>query len=176
VGASITRRLPNSCVQCRAASRRAHDAQNPIRPVMSFSVFVQNTQLCRRKFLNRREVRLSMSTFVLIHGSWHDGSAWDLVIKRLEYYGHHAFGPTVAGHGNGVDKQVTHAQSTQSIVDFIVSNNLTDIVLVGHSYGGTIISKTVEAIPDRVRRLVFWNAIVLNSGERIFDVIPPETS
>ena len=115
-----------------------------------------------------------MSTFVLIHGSWHDGSAWDLVVKRLEYYGHHAFGPTVAGHGNGVDKQVTHAQSTQSIVDFIVGNNLTDIVLVGHSYGGTIISKIVEAIPDRVRRLVFWNAFVLNSGERIFDAIPPE--
>ncbi|MDT5171495.1 MAG: hypothetical protein QOD02_4845 [Mycobacterium sp.] len=115
-----------------------------------------------------------MSTFVLIHGNFHDGCAWDLVIKRLEYCGHHAFGPTVAGHGNGVDKQVTHAQSTQSIVDFIVGNNLTDIVLVGHSYGGTIISKVVEVIPDRVRRLVFWNAIVLNSGERIFDVIPPE--
>ena len=85
-----------------------------------------------------------MSTFVLIHASWHDGCAWDLVIKRLEYYGHQAFGPTVAGHGNGVDKQVTHAQSTQSIVDFIVGNNLTDIVLVGHSYGGTIISKIVR--------------------------------
>src|SRR4051812_50191943 len=81
-----------------------------------------------------------MSTFVLIHGSWHDGSAWDLVIKRLEYCGHHAFGPTVAGHGNGADKQVTHAQSTESIVDFIVGNNLTDIVLVGHSYGGSTIN------------------------------------
>src|ERR1700738_2754792 len=112
-----------------------------------------------------------MSTFVLIHGSWHDGCAWDLVIKRLEYYGHQAFGPTVAGHGNGVDKQVTHAQSTQSIVDFIVGKNLTDIVLVGHSYGGTIISKVVEAIPERVRRVGFWGAPVLHSGVGIFGVV-----
>ena len=50
---------------------------------------------------------------------------------------------------------------------------LTDIVLVGHSYGGTIISKAVEAIPDRVRRLVFWSGFVLNDGESLNDAVPP---
>jgi pimeloyl-ACP methyl ester carboxylesterase len=114
-----------------------------------------------------------VSIFVLIHGSWHDGSAWSGVIKRLERRGHRAFGPTVAGHGKGVCKRVSHEQSTQSIVDFIVSRDLTDIVLVGHSYGGTIISKVVEAIPDRVRRLVFWSGFVLNDGESINDTVPP---
>jgi pimeloyl-ACP methyl ester carboxylesterase len=114
-----------------------------------------------------------MSTFVLVHGSWHDGSAWSAVIKRLEQLGHIAFGPTVAGHGKGVPKQVSHAQSTQSIVDFIVGRDLTDIVLVGHSYGGTIISKAAEVISDRIRRLVFWNAFVLNDGESIADAAPP---
>lgn len=115
-----------------------------------------------------------MTTFVLVHGSWHDGSAWSQVIKRLERHGHHAFGPTIAGHGKGVDKQVTHAQSTQSIVDFIVDKGLTDIVLLGHSYGGTIVSKVAEAIPDRIRRLVFWNAFILQDGERLYDVLPPQ--
>ena len=114
-----------------------------------------------------------MSTFVLVHGSWHDGSAWNAVIKRLEDHGHTAFGPTVAGHGKGVSKQVSHAQSTQSIVDFIVSYDLTDIVLVGHSYGGTIISKAAEVISDRIRRLVFCNGFVLNDGESITDAGPP---
>src|SRR5882757_6667809 len=43
-----------------------------------------------------------MSTFVLVHGSWRDGSVWNRVINRLQHHGHNAFGPTVAGHGNGV--------------------------------------------------------------------------
>ena len=114
-----------------------------------------------------------MSTFVLIHGSWHDGSAWSQVVKRLGHHGHKAFGPTVAGHGRGVCKNVSHAQSTQSVLDFIVSLDLTDIVLVGHSYGGTIISKVAEVIPDRVRRLVFWSGFVLNDGESLNDAVPP---
>ena len=102
--------------------------------------------------------------FVLVHGSWHDGSAWSQVANRLGHHGHNAFGPTVAGHGKGVSKNVSHAQSTQSIVDFIVSSGLTDIVLVGHSYRGTIISKVAEAIPDRIRRLAYWSGFVLNDG------------
>ena len=86
-----------------------------------------------------------MSTFVLVHGSWHDGSAWNRVINRLQHHGHNAFGPTVAGHGKGVCKQVDHDQSTRSIVDFIVSRDLTDIVLLGRSYGGTIISRILQS-------------------------------
>ena len=114
-----------------------------------------------------------MSTFVLVHGSWHDGSAWHNVIRRLEHRGHRAFGPTVAGHGKDACRNVSHAEATQSIVDFIVHRDLTDIVLVGHSFGGTIISKAVEAIHDRVRRLVFWSGFVLNDGESVNDTVPP---
>jgi pimeloyl-ACP methyl ester carboxylesterase len=67
---------------------------------------------------------------------------------------------------------VTHAESTRSIVDFVVDNALTDIVLVGHSYGGTIISKVAEAIPEELRRLVFCNAFVLNDGESMLEAFP----
>ena len=114
-----------------------------------------------------------MDTFVLVHGSWHDGAAWQPVIEHLESKGHQAFGPTVAGHGKGVDKNVTHAQSVQSIVDFIVEHDLNEVVLLGHSYGGTIISKVVEHIPERIKRLIFWNAFVLNDGESLYDNVPP---
>ena len=116
---------------------------------------------------------IPMYTFVLVHGSWHDGSAWAPVIQRLESKGHRAFGPTVAGHGKGVNKAVNHAQSVGSIVDFIVGKDLTGIVLVGHSYAGTIISKVVEQIPDRIKRLVYWNAFVLRDGECMNDNVPP---
>jgi pimeloyl-ACP methyl ester carboxylesterase len=71
----------------------------------------------------------------------------------------------VAGHARGVWRQVSRAESTQSIVEFIVGHGLTDIVPVGHSYGGTTIRKVAELIPDRVRRLVFYSGFVLNDGE-----------
>jgi pimeloyl-ACP methyl ester carboxylesterase len=111
-------------------------------------------------------------TFVLVHGGCHDGSLWQPVIERLEQLGHTAYGPTVAGHGKDVPKNVTHAESTQSIVDFIVGRDLTDFILVGHGYAGTIISKVVEVIPERVRRLVFWSAYVLNDGETALEMLP----
>ncbi|BAZ08899.1 salicylate esterase [Calothrix sp. NIES-4071] len=116
-----------------------------------------------------------MSTFVLVHGSWHEGSAWNEVIKQLEAKGHQAFAPTIAGHGKGVNKNVNHAQCTQSIVDYIVGKDLTDIVLLGHSFGGAIIAKVAEAIPSRIRRLIFFNAFVLNDGESLRDNIPPDS-
>ena len=111
-------------------------------------------------------------TFVLVHGGCHDGSLWHPVIEHLERLGHTAYGPTVAGHGKGVPKNVTHAESTQSIVDFIVDRELTDLLLVGHGHAGTIISKVVEVIPERVRRLVFWSAYVLNDGESALEMLP----
>ena len=114
-----------------------------------------------------------MSTFVLVHGSWHDGSTWEPVIKHLEANEHQAFAPTVAGHGKGVNKNINHAQCTRSIVDYIVDKDLTDIVLLGHSYGGTIIAKVAEAISDRIRRLIFWDAFVLNDGDSLKDNLPP---
>ena len=114
-----------------------------------------------------------MYTFLLVHAAWHDGSAWNPVIKYLESRGHKAFGPTMAGHGKGVDKNVTHAQSVQTIVDCVEENDLVEVVLLGHSYAGTIISKAVEQVPDRIKRLVFLSAFVLNDGECISDNAPP---
>jgi len=110
---------------------------------------------------------------VLVHGSWHTGELWAPVAGPLRKAGHTVHTPTVAGHGKGVPKNVNHAQCTHSIVEYIVSHDLKDVVLLGHSYGGTIISKVVEAVPERVRRLIYWNAFVLNDGESLLDNVPP---
>jgi len=115
-------------------------------------------------------------TLVLVHGGCHDGSTWRPVIEHLERLGHTAFAPTVAGHGKDVAKNVTHAESTQSVVDFILDRNLTDFILVGHGYAGTVISKVAEAIPQRIRRLVFWSAFVLNDGETALELLPFDTA
>lgn len=111
--------------------------------------------------------------FVLVHGSWHTGEHWAPVAAHLRQAGHEVHTPTVAGHGVGADKRVNHAQCTASIVSYIEQHDLQDIVLLGHSYGGTIISKVVEAVPARVRRLVYWNAFVLQDGESLNDNVPP---
>lgn len=111
--------------------------------------------------------------FVLIHGGWHVGSCWDGVVDELARLGHQAYAPTLAGHGNGVEKHgMTHAILTQSAVDFVLEHGICDFVLVGHSFGGSIIQKMVEQLEDRVRRLVFQNAFVLNDGQCLFDENP----
>ncbi|MGH9746457.1 MAG: alpha/beta fold hydrolase [Candidatus Acidiferrales bacterium] len=114
-----------------------------------------------------------METFVLVHGSWHDGTAWDAVIRALDENGHKAFAPTIAGHGKGTNKRVNHADCTKSVVDAIVREGLSNFVLVGHSFGGTVISKVAEAIPDRIKRLVYVNGFVLSDGCSLHDEIPP---
>ena len=89
----------------------------------------------------------AMSTYVLIHGAWHDGSCWDDVAGELRAAGHDVHAPTLAGQGRGdVDRSVGHADAVASAADAIVGADLRDIVLVGHSYGGTIVSKLAEQL------------------------------
>lgn len=115
-----------------------------------------------------------MTTFVLIHGAWHDGSLWEDVAVPLREAGHIVHTPTLAGNGSGdIDRTIGHADAVQSAADYLIEQNLTDFVLLGHSYGGSIISKIAEAMPDRIRRLIYWNAFVLMDGESIESVSPP---
>jgi pimeloyl-ACP methyl ester carboxylesterase len=69
------------------------------------------------------------------------------------------------------------AITSESVIGFagirIVERNLRDIVLVGHSYAGTLIARLAEEIPDRIRRLVFWNAFVPQRGNCLIDEVPP---
>src|SRR6266446_2564364 len=114
-----------------------------------------------------------MLNFVLIHGSWHTGAHWAPVVGHLRQAGHQAFAPTVLGHGKGAEKRVNHAQQVDDLVNQLVQRNLRDIVLVGHSYAGTLIARLAEEIPDRIRRLVFWNAFVPQRGNCLVDEVPP---
>lgn len=113
-----------------------------------------------------------MLNFVLIHGSWHTGEHLTPVINHLQAKGHAAVAPTVLGHGKGAVKRVNHAQQVQDLVQQIERQNWRDFVAVGHSYGGTIIARLAEEIPDRIRRLVFWNAFVPEPGHSLNDEVP----
>ena len=111
---------------------------------------------------------------VLVHGAWHHGELWKEVAEPLRAAGHEVHAPTLAGNGPGdVDRTVTHADAVSSAVSYLDERGLSDFVLLGHSYGGTIISKVAEAMPDRILRLIYWNAFVLLDGESIASVSPP---
>ena len=114
-----------------------------------------------------------MLNFVLIHGSRHTGAHWTPVVGHLHQAGHQAFAPTVLGHGEGVEKRVNHVQQVDDLVNQLIQRNLHDIVLVGHSYAGTLTARLAEEVPDRIRRLVFWNAFVPRRGNCLLDEVPP---
>lgn len=110
--------------------------------------------------------------FVLIHGSWHDGRCWDAVAERLRSAGHRVSAPTLAGNGDDLRPDVDMAETVDRLVDHLVDDDLHDVVLVGHSFGGVVIQHVAERVPERIRRLVFHNAYVLLDGETVFDHIP----
>ncbi|MCM3748417.1 alpha/beta hydrolase [Paenibacillus pasadenensis] len=113
--------------------------------------------------------------FVLIHGSWADASYWQETSAELQRMGHTVYVPEYPGHGGDNNPNVTQAQITQAVADYITSRNLKDIILVGHSFGGTIVQTTSQLIPDRVKRNVFMNAFVLQDGQTLADQLPPPT-
>lgn len=114
----------------------------------------------------------SAMRFVLVHDAWHDGSMWESVASHLRAAGHEVHAPTVAGHGKGADRAVDHSRCTGSIARYLIERDLSDVVLLGHGFGGTIVSKVAEAVPQRLQRLVYLNAFVLEDGESVKDAVP----
>ncbi|MFC5650196.1 alpha/beta fold hydrolase [Paenibacillus solisilvae] len=131
--------------------------------------------ISRLYYSNTAELREKQEpiTFVLIHGSWADSSFWNGVAAFLRKKGHTVYAPEYAGHGADTTKNANHAMMTQSIVDFIEGNNLNQVVLVGHSFGGTLVQTVAQAVPDRIKRLVFFDAFILNDGEMLAEEFPP---
>lgn len=113
-------------------------------------------------------------TYVLVHGAWHTGELMEPVAQHLRDMGHTVHCPTLAGNRPDDDRSRTGlADAAASLVDFLVRNNLSDVRLMGHSYGGMVISQAVDRVPERIRRLVYWNAFVPLDGECLNDLVPP---
>ncbi|WP_406633190.1 alpha/beta fold hydrolase [Amycolatopsis sp. WGS_07] len=114
-----------------------------------------------------------MTTYVLVHGAWQYGESWNLVRPELEALGHDVHTPTAAGLSPGDSPDISTDDACRPIIDYILERDLRDFVLLGHSWGGVLIAKIAEAVPDRVRRLVFQSAFVLLDGQTVLDNVPP---
>jgi pimeloyl-ACP methyl ester carboxylesterase len=119
----------------------------------------------------------SAQTFVLVHGAWHGGWCWSRVADRLRASGHQVFTPTQTGLGERkhlLSKDISLDTFTRDIANLIEAEELTNVVLVGHSFGGAAISGVADAMPDRIKHLVYLDSLVMDGGKSPFDALPPD--
>ena len=112
--------------------------------------------------------------FVLVHGAWHGGWAWQPVASRLRAAGHRVWAPTCPGLGVDDDPRgVTLAGCVDSLVSQVEASFAVDVTLVGHSWGGYVIAGAAPRLASRLKRLVFWSAFVPEAGKPLYDEVPP---
>jgi pimeloyl-ACP methyl ester carboxylesterase len=112
-------------------------------------------------------------TFVLVHGASQGGWCWRRVADRLERRGHKVFTPTLAGLGERshlMSRDVDLDMHIADVVNVIKWESLDDLVLVGHSYGGWVISGVAEQVLPAIRSIVFLDAFMPENGQRGLDL------
>jgi pimeloyl-ACP methyl ester carboxylesterase len=118
---------------------------------------------------------MTSERFVLLHGSWHGGWAWEPTVWCLRELGHEAYAPTYPGHLPGAARTgIRHRDYVTAVTAFIEGSDLRDVVMVGHSFGGSVVSRVSQQIPDRLKRLVFHTAFVVEDGGSVNDNFPDD--
>ncbi|MET0278361.1 MAG: alpha/beta fold hydrolase [Pseudorhodoplanes sp.] len=112
-------------------------------------------------------------TFVFVHGAWHGGWCWRRVSDRLERLGHKVYAPSLTGLGDRahlITSRINVSTHITDIVNILRFEDLTDIVLVGHSYAGFVISGVAEREFSKIRSIVFVDAYVPQNGQSIYSM------
>jgi pimeloyl-ACP methyl ester carboxylesterase len=117
-----------------------------------------------------------MKTYLLIHGAMRGAWLWHRVVPLLENGGAVALAYELPGHGkrSGERAGVNMSAYIADVASFITARDLRDIILVGHSMSGIIITKLAESMPDRIRHLVYLAAVVPRDGEALIDLLTRE--
>src|SRR6516162_1747271 len=117
----------------------------------------------------------SMATFVLVQGGWHGGWCWQKVIPYLEEAGHEVYAPTLTGlaeRASELSPDIGLDTHIQDVVGLLSEKHLHGVILVGHSYGGMVITGVVDAVPERIAHLVYFDTFVPRDGESMAGVVP----
>lgn len=120
-----------------------------------------------------------MATFVLVHGGWHGGWCWKRVTPHLQSANHTVYTPTLTGLGERchlATPEVNLSTHIQDILNVLIYEDLTNVVLVGHSYSGMVITGVADRAPERVSRLVYLDAFVPEDGQSVVDILRPPSS
>ncbi|OGT78186.1 MAG: esterase [Gammaproteobacteria bacterium RIFCSPLOWO2_02_FULL_52_10] len=118
-----------------------------------------------------------MSTFLVAHGAWSAGWAWKKMHPLMSGMGHRFITPTYTGLGErahlahaGIDLE-THIQDILGVIKY---EALTDIILIGHSYGGMVATGVVDRAGAVIKRLVYLDAFVPRDGQSLYDLVTDE--
>jgi len=117
-----------------------------------------------------------MATYVLVHGGGHGGWCYGRVARLLRAEGHDVYTPTLTGLGERahlLDDRVDLHRHVEDVVAVLDFEDLHDVVLVGHSYGGMVITGAADRAARRVGRLVFLDAANPVNGQSLVDVSGP---
>ena len=115
--------------------------------------------------------------FVLVPGSWCGAWCWKPVADRLRSAGHTVFPMSLTGlaeRSHLLSDRITLETHVMDVVNLIKYNDLRDVVLVGHSYAGIVLTAVAERIPQCLRHIVYLDAMVPKPGECAMDLIPNE--
>ncbi len=106
--------------------------------------------------------------FVLVHGAWHGGWCWRHVADKLRACGHQVLTPTMTGLGERAHLLDQHTSLSTCIADIagvIDAEEWQDVVLVGHSFAGPVITGVADRMPERLKQLVYLDALVVQHGQ-----------
>lgn len=117
-----------------------------------------------------------MATIVLIAGSGHGGWYFDEILPGLRELGHTVYALTLTGMDRekpveGVINLDTHIED---VVRFVEAEGLSDVYLLGHSYGGMVITGATDRLPGKIAGLLYFDAMVPEPGKRLWDSLSPE--
>lgn len=114
-----------------------------------------------------------MTTFLLAHGAWNGGWAWHRVRALMLEAGHAFWTPTYTGLGERAHlahREIDLDTHIADLMGVIEAEELRDIVLVGHSYGGMVATGVADRARDRVRRLIYIDAFAPRDGQSVNDL------
>lgn len=118
-----------------------------------------------------------MTNYVLVHGAWAGGWVWKDVAKLLRAQGHTVTAPTLTGLGERrhlLSESVNLDTHVEDVVANIEMEGLEDVVLVGWSYGGMVVSGVLARIQNKIKSMVYLDAFVAENGKAVIDFFDPD--
>ena len=118
-----------------------------------------------------------MATFVLIHGAWEAGWVWKETASHLRAAGHEVFTPSLTGLGERshlMNRSINLETHIADVLGVLKWEQLNNVTLVGHSYGGMVVTGVADQAHDRIGSLIYLDAFVPKNGQSLFDLATPE--